>query len=47
MIIPAVIMTWQVVTADASVADNPRFRFWMNGWVGFAVTAAILLEVAF
>ena len=47
LIVPALILAWQVVTVDASVPDNPRFRFWINGWVGFALTAAILLEVAF
>ena len=41
---PAALLAWQVVTLDPASGPNAKFRFWINGWVGFALTVALLLE---
>jgi 4-hydroxybenzoate polyprenyltransferase len=38
------LLTWQVITLDARVADNALARFKANHWVGVALTATLLLE---
>ncbi len=38
------LLAWQVLTLDASVADNPRTRFYNNHYVGMALTLALLAE---
>ena len=46
LLVPTLILAWQVVTLDKTVTGNAGFRFWMNGWVGFALTLAFLAEWA-
>lgn len=43
--VPAGLLAWQLVTLDRTAPDNARFRFWINGWVGLALTGALLLDV--
>ena len=47
LVVPALILAWQVATVDGTVPRNPFVRFHANGWVGFTLTLAILLEIAF
>ena len=47
LLVPALILAWQVQTLDPSKPDNALARFKANHWVGLALTAAILLEFAF
>ena len=47
LLIPALIMTWQIVTLDPADADNAKARFKANGWVGFALTLAFFAEFTF
>ncbi|MEQ1771505.1 MAG: 4-hydroxybenzoate octaprenyltransferase [Devosia sp.] len=44
MLIPAALLGWQVVTLDVAKPGNSLIRFRSNGWVGFAFTAAILVD---
>ncbi len=47
LLVPLVIMAWQIVTLDPANPDNALKRFKANHWVGLALTAALLLEMAF
>ncbi|HEV7276923.1 MAG TPA: 4-hydroxybenzoate octaprenyltransferase [Devosiaceae bacterium] len=38
------LLTWQVVTLDGKVVENPLLRFRANHWVGLALTASLVLE---
>ena len=44
LLVPAVILAWQVATLDATVPGNVLVRFKANGWVGFTLTLAFLAE---
>ena len=44
LLIPAVILTWQVATLEPSNPDNALVRFKANHWVGLALTVAFLAE---
>ena len=44
LLVPALILAWQVLTLDPSDADNAKARFKANGWVGFALTFAFFAE---
>ena len=47
LIVPALILAWQVLTLDRTKPDNALVRFKANHWVGLALTLALLLEFAF
>ncbi|MEQ1901022.1 MAG: 4-hydroxybenzoate octaprenyltransferase [Devosia sp.] len=44
MIVPALMLAWQVMTLDGSVPGNALARFRANNWVGLALTLAVLIE---
>jgi 4-hydroxybenzoate polyprenyltransferase len=44
LLIPALILAWQVVTLDPANPDNALVRFKANHWVGLALTAAFFVE---
>jgi 4-hydroxybenzoate polyprenyltransferase len=44
LIMVAGMLAWQVWTLDASAPNNPWVRFNFNRWVGFVLTAALMLE---
>ena len=44
LVIPAVLLGWQVVTLDRARPGNALIRFKANNWVGLALTAALLVE---
>ena len=46
LIVPALILAWQVVTLDRTKPGNALTRFRANHWVGLALTLALLLEFA-
>ena len=43
-LVAAGIMAWQVLTVDADIPDNPRFRFDTNKYVGIVLSLALLAE---
>ena len=47
LVIPALLFGWQLLTLKPADPDNAKARFKINGWVGFALTAAFLLEAMF
>jgi len=47
LVVPALLLAWQVVTLDRLKPDNALVRFKSNHWVGLALTLALLLEVIF
>jgi 4-hydroxybenzoate polyprenyltransferase len=47
LIVPALILAWQVATLDRTKPGNALTRFKANHWVGLALTLAILLEFYF
>jgi 4-hydroxybenzoate polyprenyltransferase len=44
LLIPALILAWQVVTLDPSSPANALVRFKANHWVGLTLTLAMLVE---
>ncbi len=44
LLVPALILSWQVVTLDPSNPQNALVRFKANHWVGLTLTLAILAE---
>jgi 4-hydroxybenzoate polyprenyltransferase len=44
LVMVAGMLAWQIWTLDATVPGNPYVRFNFNRWVGFVLTAALLLE---
>ena len=44
LLIPALLLAWQVLTLDGTSEPNVRARFRSNQWVGVALTAAMLVE---
>jgi len=47
LLIPALLFAWQLLTLNPADAENAKLRFKVNGWVGFALTVAFLLEAWF
>jgi 4-hydroxybenzoate polyprenyltransferase len=47
LLIPALILAWQVVTLDPASPDNALVRFKANHWVGLALTGAFFLDYLF
>jgi 4-hydroxybenzoate polyprenyltransferase len=47
LVVPALILAWQVVTLDRASPDNALVRFKANHWVGVALTLALLLDFYF
>ena len=47
MLVPALLLGWQVATLDASVSGNALVRFKLNHAVGLAVSVALLADYAF
>lgn len=47
LLIPGLILAWQVVTLDPASPVNALVRFKANHWVGLALTLAFLLEAYF
>jgi 4-hydroxybenzoate polyprenyltransferase len=47
LLIPALLLAWQLITLNPAEAENAKLRFIVNGWVGFALTVAFLLEAWF
>ncbi len=47
LLIPALILAWQVVTLDPANPDNALVRFKANHWVGLALAAAFFVEHLF
>ena len=47
LIVPALILAWQVATLDRTKPGNALTRFKANHWVGLALTLALLLEFYF
>ncbi|MEO7221571.1 MAG: 4-hydroxybenzoate octaprenyltransferase [Devosia sp.] len=47
LLIPALILAWQLLTLDPASADNALVRFKANHWVGLALTIAFLAESYF
>jgi len=47
LVIPVLILGWQVVTLDGKAKGNALLRFKANHWVGLALTAALILEAYF
>jgi 4-hydroxybenzoate polyprenyltransferase len=47
LLIPALILAWQVLTLDAASPGNALVRFKANHWVGLALTVAFLAESYF
>lgn len=45
--IPVLLLGWQVVTLDGPKPGNALARFKANHWVGLALSAALLLDLAF
>jgi 4-hydroxybenzoate polyprenyltransferase len=43
-LVAAGLLAWQVQTLDAEAPDNPRVRFYSNGYVGMALALALLAE---
>ena len=43
-LVAAGLLAWQVWTVDADVADNPRFRFDSNKYVGIVLALALLAD---
>jgi 4-hydroxybenzoate polyprenyltransferase len=43
-VIPALLFGWQLLTLDPANPENAKARFWVNGWVGFALTTDFFLE---
>lgn len=44
MILPGLILIWQLVTLDTKDPKNCLRRFWSNNWVGLALTLAFWIE---
>ena len=44
LVMVAGMLSWQLLTLDATVPDNPWVRFNFNRWVGLVLSAALLLE---
>ncbi len=44
LLVPALILAWQVVTLDPASPENALVRFRANHWVGLALTLALLAE---
>jgi 4-hydroxybenzoate polyprenyltransferase len=44
LVVPALILGWQVVTLDRANPANALMRFRANHWVGLALTAAFVIE---
>ena len=44
LIVPAVLLAWQVVTLDRAIPGNALARFKANHWVGLALTLAMLVD---
>jgi 4-hydroxybenzoate polyprenyltransferase len=47
LLVPALILAWELLTLDPANSDNAKARFVSNGWVGFALTIAFLAESYF
>jgi 4-hydroxybenzoate polyprenyltransferase len=47
LLVPALILAWQVVTLDPRSPSNALARFKANSWVGLALTVAFLAESYF
>jgi 4-hydroxybenzoate polyprenyltransferase len=47
LLVPALILAWQVVTLDPASPANALVRFKANHWVGLALTVAFLAESYF
>ena len=47
LLVPALLLAWQVVTLDRTKPDNALVRFKANHWVGLALTLSLLLEFYF
>jgi 4-hydroxybenzoate polyprenyltransferase len=47
MILPALIMAWQLLSLKPENDANILFRFQSNHWVGLALTLAFWLEYKF
>jgi 4-hydroxybenzoate polyprenyltransferase len=47
MIVPIVLLAWQVVTLDNRERGNALVRFRANHWVGLALTIVLLIEAYF
>ncbi|MEO8758164.1 MAG: 4-hydroxybenzoate octaprenyltransferase [Devosia sp.] len=47
MLIPVIILVWQIATLDPANPENALVRFKANHWVGLALTLALLLEFWF
>jgi 4-hydroxybenzoate polyprenyltransferase len=47
MVVPALLLAWQVITLERGNPDNALARFKANHWVGVALAGALLLEFYF
>ena len=47
LLVPALILAWQVVTLDPANPDNALIRFKANHWVGLALSAAFFIQHLF